>query len=293
MESMRNRAVVAGLDGSDRDTAVVAYAAALAMRRHLPLRLVHALSVEPSREEWTADVMTELRAEAENRINANVAALKVSSPTLAVTTRVEGGFPVRLLVDESAAADTLVIGTRGAGGFTDLVLGSTALHVVSRSRCPVIAVPEPRDSPERGRGVVVGLDGSAESQAALEFAFLTAAELSEPLVAVHAWSDPVQLSPMAMIPVVYEPLLAAEATRGSLTLSESLAGWTEKFPEVQVERRLSQGHAVHALLAEAATATMLVVGTRGRGALRSMLGSVSHGVLHHAHIPVAVVHAER
>ena len=293
MASMGTRAVVVGLDGSAQDTAVADFAAALATRRHLPLRLVHALSIEPSREAWTADVMKELRLGAETLMDQKVAALKVSAPDLAVTTRIEGGFPVRLLVDESAAADTLVIGTRGAGGFADLVLGSTALHVVSRARCPVIAVPEPRDASGRRRGVVVGLDGSPESQAALEFAFLTAAELSEPLVAVHAWSDPVQLSPRALVPVVYEPLLAAEATRGSLTLSESLAGWTEKFPEVQVERRLIQGQTVQTLLIEAATASMLVVGTRGHGALRSILGSVSHGVLHHAHIPVAVVHADR
>lgn len=293
MASMRTRAVVVGLDGSAHDTAVVAFASGLAMRRHLPLRLVHALSIEPSREDWTADVMKELRIQAEAMMERTVAALKGRSPALAVTTRIESGFPVRLLVDESAGADTVVIGTRGAGGFTNLVLGSTALHFVSRARCPVVAVPTAGDTSARRHGVVVGLDGSPESQAALEFGFLTAAELSEPLVAVHVWSDPVQLSPRALVPVVYEPLLAAEAQRGSLTLSEALAGWTEKFPDVAVQRRLVQGHPVQVLLTEAAAATMLVVGTRGHGALRSMLGSVSHGLLHHARIPVAVVHAER
>jgi nucleotide-binding universal stress UspA family protein len=79
-----------------------------------------------------------------------------------------------------------------------------------------------------------------------------------------------------------------------LALAESLAGWQDKFPDVVVERKVVLGHPVPTLITNAANARMLVVGCRGRGALSSLvLGSVSHGVLHHATAPVAVVHRPR
>jgi nucleotide-binding universal stress UspA family protein len=75
-----------------------------------------------------------------------------------------------------------------------------------------------------------------------------------------------------------------------LLLAESVAGWSEKYPDVHVERKVVRRHPVVALVEESASASLVVVGCRGQGTLRSMaLGSVSHGVLHHASGPVAVV----
>ena len=70
-----------------------------------------------------------------------------------------------------------------------------------------------------------------------------------------------------------------------------MAGWQEKYPDVAVDQKVVYGHPVPALVAAASAARLLVVGSRGRGSV--VLGSVSHGVLHRATGPVAVVHPSR
>jgi nucleotide-binding universal stress UspA family protein len=91
-----------------------------------------------------------------------------------------------------------------------------------------------------------------------------------------------------MMPLGYDAAMAAREER--LVLAESLAGWEEKFPDVEVVQQVVLGHPVPSLVSRAAKARLLVVGSRGHSSLRSLvLGSVSHGVLHHATGPVAVV----
>jgi nucleotide-binding universal stress UspA family protein len=166
------------------------------------------------------------------------------------------------------------------------------LHVTAHAACPVIAVPWAMESDVPRHGVVVGVDGSELSEAAIDYAFDMASELREPLIAIHAWHDPTRTGVGLMMPIGYDPADVVKEER--LALAESLAGWQEKFPDVEVERNFVLGHPVPALVSRAAHARILVVGCRGRGVLRSLvLGSVSHGVLHHATSPVAVVHRRR
>jgi nucleotide-binding universal stress UspA family protein len=287
-----SRAVVVGLDRSDQGRAAVEYAAARAVRRHRPLRVVHAF--EPSQYAvastagWAPDLHGVLRNSAQRLVDETTEVLAMVYPDLEVQTRLEPGSAVEMLVEESEHAETVVVGSRGSGGFTDLVIGSTTLHVASQARCPVVAVPSPLGGEAPRHGVVVGVDGSALSESAIEFSLEVASELGEPLVALHAWTDPARLGPGVMLPLVYDPGLVADEE--GLVLAESMAGWAEKYPDVRIENKVTRGHAVHALITEARHARLLVVGSRGRGSVRSMIGSVSHGVLHHATGPVAVVH---
>jgi nucleotide-binding universal stress UspA family protein len=286
------RGVVVGLDRSDQGRAAVEYAAASAVRHRRPLRVVHAF--EPSQYAvrstigWTPDLHGVLRNSAQRLVDETTEVLAMVYPDLEVQSRLEAGSAVEMLVEESEHADTVVVGSRGSGGFTDLVIGSTTLHVASQARCPVVAVPSPPDGEAPRHGVVVGVDGSAVSESAIEFALQVASELDEPLVALHAWTDPARLGPGVMMPLVYDPALVANEE--GLVLAESMAGWAEKYPDVPIENKVARGHAVHTLVTEAQHARLLVVGSRGRGAVRSLVGSVSHGVLHHATGPVAVVH---
>jgi nucleotide-binding universal stress UspA family protein len=289
---MNKRSVVVGLDRSDHGRAAVEYAAAEADRRGLALRLVHAY--ESSQYEvrssvgWSVDSPTIALNTAQRLIDDTTDVVHLAYPEMELTTRLEPGSAVQMLVDESEHAELIVLGCRGSGGFTDLVVGSVTLHVSSGAHCPVIAVPDPDRYPGPHRGVVVGVDGSELSEAAIGFAFQAASTAGEPLTAVHAWKHPVQLGPGVVIPQVYDDGSVREDER--LALSESVAGWSEKYPDVPVEQKVVPWHPVKALAEESKSARLLVVGSRGRGAVRSaFLGSVSHGVLHHASCPVAVV----
>jgi nucleotide-binding universal stress UspA family protein len=286
-------AIVVGVDRSEAGRAAVEFAADLANSRHLPLRLVHAF--EPSQYAdrasigWKHEVIAVLRKAAERVVDDAADVLSILYPDLEVSATVETGSATNVLIEASKGANTLVLGSRGAGGFADLVIGSTALHVAAHSACPVIAVPGRPDEVTPRRGVVVGVDGSQVSEAAIGYAFEAASDVGEKLTAVHAWHDPAHTGVGVMMPLGYDPVMAARDER--LVMAESMAGWQEKYPDVEVEHVVVLGHPVACLVSRSAHARLLVVGSRGHSALRSLLlGSVSHGVLHHATGPVAVVH---
>jgi nucleotide-binding universal stress UspA family protein len=139
-----------------------------------------------------------------------------------------------------------------------------------------------------GGPVLIGVDGSPANNPAVGLAFEEAALRGVPLTALHAWTQPVSTGPGDMLPLVYDPT-AVEAGEARL-LAEALAGWQEKYPDVEVRRMLVHRNARTALIEATSQAQLAVVGTRGIGGLAGLLlGSVSQAVLHHAAGPVAVV----
>lgn len=284
MDSIRHLPVVVGLDDSPHGRAAIDLAAATARRKGLPLRLVHALEPVPYGDGlagWTQDVPSQRQQAGETLMADAERHVRTTYPDLSVTTRMERSYPDALLLTESESAALLVLGSRGSGGFADLRVGSTTLHVSSRAGCPVIAVREPEDPLVPRHGIVVGVDGSPEASVALEFALHEARETGDPLTAVLAYSDPALLGAKVLLPLVRQQL------------DDALTGWAEKYPDVRLDRQTVCDHPVSALLDQSVGARLLVVGSRGRGLVRSLLGSVSHGVLHHSHVPVAVVHRMR
>jgi nucleotide-binding universal stress UspA family protein len=195
---------------------------------------------------------------------------------------------VPTLEREAVDAAVMVLGSRGLGGFTGLVVGSTAVALVTRASCPVVVVREPG----RAGPVVVGVDGTPASEAAIAFAFAEASARDTDLVAVHTWSD-----------LLLEIAFAGEREALDITrladearevLAERLAGWQEQYPDVRVTREVVRDRASRALLRHAEDARLVVVGSRGRGGFRGLLlGSTSQHLLHHAPCPVAVVPAAR
>jgi nucleotide-binding universal stress UspA family protein len=294
MDTVKDSPVVVGLDGSDAGRAAVEYATDLACRAHLPLRLVHALApatwaVRPG-VGWNSDIEAIMRRSAQHLIDNTVEVLAAVYPDLLVTSLLTVGDPIDVLLEQSRTAHTTVLGSRGAGGFADLVVGSTTLHVAAHASCPVIAVPDPPDHDAPRHGVVVGVDGSELSEAAIGYAFEMAAEMGEKLTAILTWHDPTRTGLGRMMPGTFNQSVVVAAERR--VLADSISGWGRKFPAVEVEAQVVPGHPVPALVSHSTNARLLVVGCRGRGALRSLvLGSVSHGVLHHATGPVAVVHS--
>ncbi len=188
------------------------------------------------------------------------------------------GSPAAVLCDHSAAADMVVVGSRGRGGMPGLLLGSVGLQVAAHApgRAVVVRGHWQRNGYVPGP-VVLGADGSACSRAAAALAFEEAELRHAPLLAVCALAD--------------TPGSLGGASRLQERFENLVSQFEKEHPEVTVLRQVSPGGPRPALLAAAHRAQMLVVGARGLGGIQGMmLGSVSQAVLHHAPCPVAVVH---
>jgi nucleotide-binding universal stress UspA family protein len=195
-----------------------------------------------------------------------------------VRTILAEGPPARILCERSGSAEMVVVGSHGHGGLSGLLLGSVSWQVASHGRGRIVVVRGQWRPVNQSPGpVVVGVDGSPGSQAALAFAAEEAALRDVPLVAVCALADaPGVLGGAAQMEEGFSRLM---------TLRE------KEHPEVTVLRQVSFGPPRTALLNAAAEAQMLVVGARGLGGLDGMsLGSVAATLLHHSPCPVGVVH---
>jgi nucleotide-binding universal stress UspA family protein len=141
------------------------------------------------------------------------------------------------------------------------------------------------DAPEGA--VVVGIDGSAESRAALRWAGRYAGRLGTPLCAVAVWQDQLQFGPASVFP---EPEFAADARRW---LDKALAELPADLTPTDVTTRVGRGDPVRVLVGVSRDAELLVLGNHGRGALAgALLGSVALGCAHHARCPVVLVPRE-
>jgi nucleotide-binding universal stress UspA family protein len=288
-EHRAGHAIIVGIDGSDCALKAVRWAAAEAVRRNVPLRVVTAFAWNQGKAVGGvgADYRGIMLGETRRQL-AEAVAVAEETERVRVEQELIVGFPIPVLAEESRRAQMVVLGDRGHGGVSGLLVGSVAMAMASRAACPVVLVRFD-DAPvdDRTRPVVVGVDGSSMSEAALAFAFEAASLRGVQLVAVHTWRDLRVGLPMAA-------RLGREAAENDerQVLAERLAGWDEKYPDVQVERRVTRDRPAAALLAESERAQLVVVGSRGRGAAAGLLlGSVSHAMLHKAHCSVAVVRA--
>jgi nucleotide-binding universal stress UspA family protein len=223
--------------------------------------------------------------QARRHLAAGAALAEQESPGLDVEQQLVVGYPIEVLSAEARRAQLVVIGDRGLGGVTGLLVGSVAVALAARAECPVVVVRGEEPTIDPSLPVVVGVDGSPNSDAALAFAYEAAATRGVPLVAVHTWWD-------LLVDPTMAPLLDWDAieTDEREVLAERLAGWGEKYPDVRVQRLVTRDRPAHALVRESSRAQLVVVGSRGLGGFSGLLlGSVSHAVLHRAHCPVAVV----
>ncbi|MEV7007498.1 universal stress protein [Streptosporangium sp. NPDC051022] len=279
--------IVAATDGSPAAAAAVRWAADDAGRRELPLRIVHVVEhwpygisafPPPGWQDATAQAGEQVLAEAVKTATGR-------RPGIDVTTGLAGGTPAEILRDLAGTATELVIGGRGLGGFAGAVLGSVTLRVAGHVPGAVVVV-RPGGGETRDE-VVVGVDDSPECGPAVGFAFEQARLRGGGLRALRAWQVPLH----AFMPETVHDIAGIRQEQQRL-VADALAPWRERFPEVEVVQEVTCSHPVPALVDVSAQAGLLVVGSHGRGALGAMvMGSVSRGVLHRAHCPVAVVRA--
>jgi nucleotide-binding universal stress UspA family protein len=266
--------VIVGVDDPQSSSAAVFWAADEAQLRGLRLHLVHGRPWHSHAESPDRAPLDALAARAADR-----------HPGLAVTSGLVDVPAREALVHLSAEAAVLVLGSRGAGGFPGLLVGSTSLHVTAQAACPVVVVP---GAPATEGGVAVGLPGGEPSDEVLAFAFEEARRRELPLRVVHAWSYPLIAAPGHAFPPVYEEgHVAAEQAR---LVAEIMAGWRQKYPEVTVTEDVVRSGAAKRLVEVSSTQQLLVVGRHGHPqGPAGRLGSVSQAVVHHAHCPVAVL----
>jgi nucleotide-binding universal stress UspA family protein len=287
--SALHRPVVVGVDGSASSNAALDLAAHEANLRRRPLYLVHAfiwpyLHV-PLGPSPYGPPEGGLRHQAERILADAYTRARAAAPDIDVHAEVVTGEASAVLLQASRTAELVVIGDRGLGGFTGLLIGSVAVQLAAHAGCPILIA---RGETNPAAPVLLGVDGSPANDPAVGFAFEEVSRRGVPLLALHAWTHPVSTGPGDILPLVYdEAQIEADETR---LLAEALAGWHDKYPDVTVRRELVHGGARTALIDATSRAQLIVVGTRGRGGFAGLLlGSVSQAVLHHALCPVAIV----
>ena len=283
--------IVVGYSGSQSSMPAVQWAAGEALATNRPLRVVMAwgmptFGISPVSEAADLD-----RTHAEAVLNAVVYQLRADMVGLAVEGELVRGKPAQGLLDRATDAAMVVIGNRSRSGLARLVLGSVSSAVVTHVDVPVVLVRDDadKDGPVYRQGpVVVGLDGSAGSEAAVTFAMEASIRHGMTVHAVHTLDEQV-LARTA-------PATGAGATATQsrpaqlLELSPALKAARAEYPAVTVTEMVEAGHANDVIVAAGAGAALTVVGSRGHGGFKgALLGSVSRSVIEHVQSPVAVI----
>lgn len=272
--------IVVGVDGSPSSERALDWAIAQATREHRPLTLAH--GIDAAGAAWVdpmggshAAVVDGLAAEARRVLADARSRVAEAAPALLVHEAAWMADPRVTLLDLSASAHLVVVGSRGRGPVRSLLLGSVGLAVIRHASCPAVVVRPGGLDAER-RGVVVGADGSPDSRATVELAYRHASLRGLPLTILHSAAD------------AWPP----DATEDDLLwpLTEPLTGLAEKFPDVAARVEIVHTHAGAALVDASRHMDLVVLGAHHGGRLSEFLnGSVALSVVEHAECPVAVV----
>jgi nucleotide-binding universal stress UspA family protein len=303
-DHVRSRVVV-GVDGSAGSRAALAYAMTTAAARGAQLEVVSAYAVTPYWTDlyaWDPTVVETVRAQTEERVSSFLSEVRrdpavsavPGAADVAVRTAVTAGLAADELLERSRDADLLVVGSRGRGGVRSAMLGSVALHCVTHAQCPVVVVHPMVTEPVVPARVVVGIDGSARSRAALVRAVAEAAQRGGEVEAVAAYELADHWTDMSSTLIPSTDQIRADLQERATSFVREVCdglGGEGGGAQPAVHVRVVEGPAHDVLVSRARGATLLVVGSTGHGQLRSLLlGSVALHCAMHAPCPVMVVH---
>ncbi|MBV9315063.1 MAG: universal stress protein [Pseudonocardia sp.] len=296
------RPVVVGIDGSWSARRAAVWASKEASCRNVRLRLVTAVSV-PSftfagrYAPHSAELFAELETKAREQLEQTRAEVVTRHPALEVDVKVRPEHPVSALITESKEAALVVLGSAQEEPRHRLISNSLAVSLAAHGSSPVAVIRsrEPGLDILSDGPVVVGVDGSPVSEAAVAIAFDEASTRAAELIAVHCWIDfasDIEYFYASQYVIDWHAIESREEEM----LAERLAGWQERYPDVKVRRVISRDKPAHSLLshATATTAQLLVVGSRGRGGFVGLLlGSVSQNLIHNVSCPLIVARPAR
>jgi len=282
--------VVVGVDGSPGAAAALDWAVAEARRAGRALTLAHGwhegalVVVDVAGYDHTV-LRSELAEESRRLVERTAEEVRASAPDLEVHTISRSHDPRSLLLALAERAAVVVVGSRGRGPVASLLLGSVGAAVARHARCPV-AVVRGASGAQPG-GVLVAADGTDVSVPAVELAYEHAASRGVPLTVLHACWD----ARAVARGVDVDQLPGAEDLR--VSLSQTLAGLAEKYPDVRVVVDLESGLTERVVDEAARGRELVVVGHHRSGLVGSLLhGSVAVHVVEHAEVPVLVVPAD-
>lgn len=286
-------AVVAAIDGSARDASVVDWAASEAALNDAPLHLVHALDLGAPLSAYgeilsSPQLVDQIENESSETLRKAAERASAAEPGIAVTTAMPTGSPAGAVLDAAEGAGVLVVGSRRTTAASRAVLGTTTLSIASHATIPVVVVPEGCEISGDDR-IVVGIDGSAHSRLAAEFALDLAARTQREVVAVTMWH--VEVVGGIVVTEPGSPEWESVEARYRDLVESTIKPAREAHPDVPVTVEVHRGRAAETLVEASKGADLLVVGSRGRGGFRGLLlGSISQRVLESATTPVAVLH---
>jgi nucleotide-binding universal stress UspA family protein len=260
--------VVVGVDGSASSLAAVHSAAEQAALHGCPLLVVHAFNWVPRQAE-PAD--PDPRRTANELVQRAVTVARTVCPQLTITTRILEGSATAALLRQARAAALLVIGDGDLSTHVCLPTHTSAVQVAARARCSVLVA---RARPPSRGPIVVGVNGSASSEQALDFAFDTAARSRTGLIVVRAWDAPTGAD-------------TDDADR-IRELADLIAPREDKY-HVPARMRVLRGDPAAVLGEESRRAALVIVGARGEQPYGGLLGSAAQTLLHHSPAPLILV----
>ncbi len=285
--------IVVGVDGSSGSKGAVKWAARAAELRNVPLTLVHV--VPPMAAPWLGSSFLPAWMGAQRERGRQILdeAVEIAQESCQcgpaqINCEMPSATAVSALGDMSREADLIVVGCLGTGTLRGRHLGSVSSGLAHHAHCPVAIIHDgvPMNSDTAQAPVLVGIDGSPESELATAFAFEEASRRKVELVALHAWSD------VGVLDSVFDksgPTWPQLKAREDEVLAERLAGWTERYPDVSVRRVVVRDEPARQLVDQSQSAQLVVVGSHGRGGFAGMLlGSISSAVVLLARVPVIV-----
>ena len=274
--------VVVGVEGRPSSDDALIWAAHAAKERGWTLEMVHATGFPTIALDVIYDDAIQQGAMA--LLEKEAARVREAVPGVEPRLRVDRYTAAHALVERSAEVSMVVVGSHRLTMTERVFSGSLSYQIAAAAHCPVAIVP--MMPPAQARDVVVGADGSQDSLEAIALAAAEADRTGQELHVVHAWQEPAMYMAADYFPSgIGEEMVEAER----VILGESVAGLADMYPDLVVHRELVNDAPATALLAAAAGARLLVVGSRGRqGVARALLGSVSHTVVLHAPCPVLV-----
>ncbi|WP_423184529.1 universal stress protein [Arthrobacter sp. NyZ413] len=273
--------ILVGVNGSAVASNAADWAAERARDRGLQLNLFSTVPEpwsypDPGRHETA-------RAQARNLLRSEAKGLVELNPSLDIVTTLGSGEPAETMRTLSADAEMVVVGTDRHADKHGEGFGSVSFQVAVISHCPVVVVPLASGHPSSG--VVVGIDGSDDSDVALESAASEAQRIGEELVLVHAAGKPGPEVPGS--PAQGAPPDAG--LDGYFLLSSSAEGLAVRYPGLVVREVLDlERPPAEALLDASAHARLLVIGCKGRGGARVLVGSVAQHVLLNIQCPTLI-----